>query len=534
MLPKIPVPSHLKTVFIGKEFNMNGAESLVRTLLACGVDTCFTNPGTSEMHFVAALDQVPGMRCVLALFEGVASGAADGYARMRDRPALTLFHCGPGLGNALANLHNARRARVPLVNIVGDQATRQRPLDPPLTADTEGFARPVSHWLKTCQDTGTLGQDASLAVQAALTSPGQIATLILPSDISWNPGGAVAAPLPLPAYPPLDPHALEQSVAMLRNGKSTLLLLAGRALREKGLALAAGIAARTGARLMAENFNTRMQRGRGRPSIACVPYVVPTAVAALAFFEQIILVGAKAPVGFFAYPDQPGQLYPPLAHMHVLARPEHDLEAALSALADGLGVKPQVEEKREAPALPSSGASFTLETIGRTIAALLPEEAIVVDESITSREPVFTALTAAAPYDHLSLMGGAIGEGLPMATGAAMGAPGRRVIGLQADGSALYTIQALWTQARERLDCVTLIFSNRKYAILQGELEKVGARSGQTALDMLSLDRPDIGWADIAGGFGVEAAQAADPGRLADLLRHAVSRPGPFLIELRI
>ncbi len=511
---------------------MNGAESLVRTLLACGVDTCFTNPGTSEMHFVAALDQVPGMRCALALFEGVASGAADGYARMSDRPALTLFHCAPGLGNALANLHNARRARVPLVNIVGDQAMRQRPLDPPLTGDTEGFARPVSHWVRTCQDTGILGHDAALAVQAARTSPGQIVTLILPSDISWNPGGAVASPLPPPACPPLDPRALEQAAVMLRNGKNTLILLAGRALREQGLTMAAGIAARTGAKLMAETFNTRLQRGRGRPSIPCLPYVVPTAVAALASFEQIILVGAKAPVGFFAYPDQPGRLYPPTAHVHVLARPEHDLEAALSALADDLDTKPLFGEKREAAVLPLSGAPFTLETIGQTLAALLPEEAVIVDESITSREPLFDALAAAAPYDHLSLMGGSIGEGLPLATGAAIGAPGRRVIGLQADGSALYTVQALWTQAREKLDCVTLLFSNRKYAILQGELQKVGAKSGKTALDMLSLDRPDIGWVDIAGGFGVEAAQAADPARLAALLRHAVSRPGPFLIEL--
>ncbi len=511
---------------------MNGAESLTRTLLACGLDTCFTNPGTSEMHFVAALDQEPGIRCVLTLFEGVASGAADGYARMRDFPAMTLLHCGPGLGNALANLHNARRAGVPLVNIVGDQATRQRPLDPPLTADTEGFARPVSHWVRTSQNAESLGHDAAQAVQAALTPPGQIATLILPADVSWSPGGIVASPLPSPAHPPFDSHALEHAAAMLRNGKSTLLLLAGRALRESGLNTAAGIAAGTGARIMAEGFNTRLRRGRGLPSITCMPYVAPKAIAALASFEQILLVGAKAPVGFFAYPGQPGRLYPPSAQVHVLARPEQDCEAALLALAKDLNAAPRPGEKREPPAPPSSGAPFTLETIGRTIAALLPEEAVVVDESVTSHKPVFAALVDAAPHDHLALMGGAIGEGLPLATGAAIGAPGRRVVNLQADGSALYTIQALWTQAREKLDCTTLIFSNRKYAILQHELKNVGARAGKTAMDIMSLDRPDLGWTDIAKGFGVEAARADNPERLAALLRQSAKRPGPFLVEV--
>ncbi len=511
---------------------MNGAESLVRTLLACGVDTCFTNPGTSEMHFVAALDRIPGIRCVLALFEGVASGAADGYARMADRPAMTLFHCGPGLANALANLHNTRRARSPLVNIVGDQATYQRPLDPPLTADTEGFARPVSHWVRTCAHTPALGKDAAAAVQAALTSPGQTATLILPSDTSWNEGGEVAPPLPMPGYPPLDPHALEQAVRMLRNGEPTLLLLAGRALREKGLHLAAGIAEATGASLMAENTNARMQRGRTRLDIACVPYPVPQAVAALAPYRQIILVGAKVPVGFFAYPGKPSLLHAPGAVLHTLARPEHDLDATLSALAEALGCKPLVPPPLDAATLPETGAPFTLQNIGRTLAALLPEQAVVIDETITCRVPLYAATAHAAPHDWLFMMGGAIGEGLPLATGAAIGAPGRRVVALQADGSALYTVQALWTQAREGLDCTTILLSNRKYAILQDELKNVGAQAGQTAMDMLSLDRPDIGWMRIAEGFGVEAAQASDPRRLADLLRLSFSRPGPFLIEV--
>ncbi len=511
---------------------MNGAESLVRTLLACGVDTCFTNPGTSEMHFVAALDRIPGIRCVLTLFEGVASGAAGGYGRMADRPAATLLHCGPGLGNALANLHNARRSRCPLVNIVGDQATYQRPLDPPLTADTEGFARPVSHWVRTGADTAALGRDAAEAVQAALTHPGQIATLILPSNISWNEGGVPGTPLPPPAHPPLDPHAVHEAASLLRNGKKTLLLLAGRALREKGLNLAAGLAEASGATLMGEYVNARMQRGRNRLDLPCIPYSVPTAVKTLAPYDQIILVGSKKPVGFFAYPDQPSVLCRPDAVLHTLARPEHNLEEALAALAETVGAKPLVPQKREAASLPSPSLPFNLDNISGVVAALLPNEAVVIDETITCRENFYNACASAAPHDWLPLMGGAIGEGLPLATGAAIGAPGRKVIGLQADGSAMYTIQSLWTQARENLDCVTLILSNRKYAILQGELKRVGANAGQTAMDMLSLDRPDLGWVKLAEGLGVEAARADSLKSLADLLSGAVKRKGPFLIEI--
>ncbi len=509
---------------------MNGAESLVRTLLASGVDTCFANPGTSEMHFVAALDRIPGMRCVLGLFEGVVTGAADGYARMAGRPAATLLHCGPGLANGLANLHNARRGHVPLVNIVGDQATYHRPLDAPLTADTEGLARVVSGWTRTATSSATLGADAAQAVQAAMTAPGQIATLILPSDTSWDEGGIAAAPLPPPPPARADPGAVEAAARVLRSGEPALLLLGGPALRAPPLAVAGGICARTGARMLAQQSNARMERGAGRIPIERVPYPVDGALQTLAGLKHIILVGAAAPVGFFAYPGKPGRMYPDDCTIHVLARLDQDGPAALSALAERLGAA--AAEPEPAPKPGRARGAVTPDSMAQTLAALMPEGAIVVDESITFGRGLFPITRGAAPHDWLQLTGGAIGAGLPLSTGAAVAAPGRRVITLQADGSAMYTVQALWTQARERLDVTTVIFSNRKYAILLSELAGVGANPGRTALDMLDLGNPDLDWRRIGQGMGVEGARAETIDQFGDLLDTANRTRGPFLIEL--
>ncbi|MDA8247572.1 MAG: acetolactate synthase large subunit [Rhodospirillales bacterium] len=509
---------------------MNGAESLVRTLLASGVDTCFANPGTSEMHFVAALDRIPGMRCVLGLFEGVATGAADGYARMAGKPAATLLHCGPGLANGLANLHNARRASSPVVNCVGDQATQHRPLDAPLTADTEGWARGASAWVRTARRASEVGADAAVAVQAARTSPGQVATLILPSDTCWDEGGEVAAPLPVPVAPQVAPFAVETARRLLLCGEPTLLLVGGKALSAAGLADASRIAAATGARLLAPLSNARVARGRGRHPIERVPYPVDAAMRALAGVRHLILVGATAPVTFFAYPGKPGRPYPADAEVHVLARPEQDAVAALAALAAALDA-PALAPPAPDRATPARGA-VSPEAFARSLAALLPEQAVVVDESVSFGRGLFAGTHAAAPHDWLNLCGGAIGEGLPMATGAAIGAPGRRVVTLQADGSALYTVQALWTQARERLDVTTILLDNRCYAILQHELVAVGANPGRTALDMLDLGNPDMDWVRIAEGFGVAAARAETMERFNDLFAQSCVRPGPFLIAL--
>jgi len=510
---------------------MNGAESLVHTLLACGVDTCFANPGTSEMHFVAALDRIAGMRCVLGLFEGVVTGAADGYARMADRPAATLLHCGPGLMNGLANLHNARRAHVPVVNLVGDQATYHRPLDAPLTADTDGLARTVSAWVRTASRADQVGADAAAAVQAARTAPGAIATLILPSDTCWDTGGQIGTPLTPPAPPQADQSQIDAAVRALRSGYPTLLLLGGAALRAGTLTMAQRITAATGASMLAETSNTRIERGAGRIPIDRVPYPVDAAVATLAGLRHIILVGARVPVGFFAYPDKPGRLAPDDCQIHVLTRPEQHAADALHRLADALGAE-RVEPAAAGPRpMPARGAVGP-EAMAATLCALLPDGAIVVDESISFGRGLFPATFGAAPHDWLQLTGGAIGDGIPLSTGAAIGAPGRRVVTLQADGSAMYTVQGLWTQARERLDVTTIILSNRKYAILMGEYQGVGANPGRTALDMMDLANPALDWVGLAQSMGVEAAQADTMERFTDLLAQANSRPGPFVIEL--
>lgn len=510
---------------------MNGAESLVHTLLKGGVDTCFANPGTSEMHFVAALDRIPGMHCVLGLFEGVVTGAADGYARIAGKPAATLLHCGPGLGNGLANLHDARRAHSPIVNIVGDQATYHKPLDPPLAADTEGWARGVSGFVRTARRAADVGRDAAAAIQAASVAPGQIATLILPSDTSWDEGGEVAAPLPPVAAPRADQGVLLRIARVLRGHEPAILVLGGAALSAEGIALGNRIARATGARVIAEMSNAKIAHGRGRFPIERVPYPVDQALAALRGVQHVILVGAVKPIAFFAYPGKPGYLFPTDATVHVLARPDQDLMDALVRLSDELDA-PEIAIPNAMPRPEPAKGAVNPAALAQSLTALLPEQAIVVDESVSFGRAIFSATAAAQPHDWLQITGGAIGTGLPLATGAAVAGRGRRVVGLQADGSAMYTLQALWTQAREHLDVTTILISNRKYAILLHELANVGANPGRTALDMLDLTDPDLDWPHIARGLGVAAARADTMERFADLFAQSLATPGPFLIEL--
>ena len=510
---------------------MNGAESLVHSLLKSGVDTCFANPGTSEMHFVAALDRIPGMHCVLGLFEGVVTGAADGYARMAGKPAATLLHCGPGLANGLANLHNARRAMSPIVNIVGDQATYHRPYDAPLTADTEGWARGASGWVRTAMDVKTVGADAAAAVQAAQIAPGQVATLILPSDTSWNEGGIVADALPRLAAPTAEPKQVNEAAAILRQQRDGVVLLIGsEGLCEEGLDLAHRIGAATGCRVMGDTTR-RLPRGQGRLVLEGVPYVVDMAVKAMAGTKHLILCGARKPVTFFAYPGKPSTSIPESAEVTILARREQDVLDALRRLADALKV-PKIAAPDNGPRPELSKGPLTPENFAATVGALMPDNAIVANEAITYGRAIGPATKGAPPHDMLSVGGGAIGGGMPLATGAAIGAPGRRVINLQADGSGMYTLQSLWTQARERLDVTTVILSNRKYQILLGELANVGANPGRTALEMMDLGNPDLNWQSMAEGMGVEAARTDTADGFADLLRGSLGRRGPFLIEL--
>jgi acetolactate synthase-1/2/3 large subunit len=514
---------------------MNGAHSLVHTLLRAGVDTCFANPGTSEMHFVAALDQVPGMRCVLGLQENVVTGMADGYWRIARKPACTLLHCGPGLANGLANLHNARRARSGIVNIVGDQATWHRPWDAPLTADTEGLARTVSAWVRTSSHAAEVGRDAAAAVQAAHTHPGQIATLILPSDASWDDGGEVAAALQIPTPAAPDGAAVELAARVLRDGGArTLLLLAGDAVLAPAQVLAWRIAQATGARLMADFVNGHLARGRGRLPLEKVPYNMDQALEALKDFDHIVLVGARPPVGFFGYPGKPSVQYAPHTQLHVLARPEQDVKAALRALVEALQA-PEVDLPDPGPRPETAQGAPTPEGMARTVAALMPDHAIISDESVSFGRGFYQHTHAAPPHDWLHLAGGAIGDGMPVATGAAIAAAGRRrVISLQADGSAMYTLQSLWTQAREQLPVTTVIFNNRRYNILVGEYKGVGASPGPTAMRMLDLGDPDLHWVRLAEGMGVEAARATTMEQCAELLAHSFTRTGPFLIDLAV
>jgi acetolactate synthase-1/2/3 large subunit len=512
---------------------MNGAESLARTLVACGVDTVFANPGTSEMHFVSALDRVSGLRCVLGLAETVVTGSADGYARIAGKPAATLLHCGSGLGNGLANLHNAKRAHTPIVNIVGDHATYHRPLDAPLTSDTEGIARAVSQWVRTCASARSVAADAAAAVQAAQTPPGQIATLVLPADCAWNDAADPVPPLPVPARARAAPDTVASIGRVLRAGAPAMLLLAGAALGEAGLRAAQRISTACGAKLRVPTQVSRMARGRGRPPVDRIPYVVDRALEVLAGIKHLVLCAAKPPVGFFAYPGKPSTLWPADCTVHVLARAEEDVVQALEALADELGATRDVRVPDAAVPRPATGR-FTTEGFGVTLAALIPEDSIVAEDAVTSGRALFPPTFGAPQHDWIQITGGAIGHALPAATGAALAAADRKVICLQADGGAMYSLQALWTQAREKLDVVNVIFANRRYAILQGELAAVGAQPGPASHELFDLGRPDLDWVRLAEGMGVEAARVETLEAFADRFRAALARRGPYLIELLI
>ncbi|MDD2877745.1 MAG: acetolactate synthase large subunit [Acidiphilium sp.] len=509
---------------------MNGAESLVYTLIACGIDTVFANPGTSEMHFVAALDRIPGIDCVLCLDETVASGAADAFWRVSGRPAATLLHCGPGLANALANLHNARRGRSGIVNIVGDQATYHRPLDAPLTADTEGWARPISGFVRTATSAATVGRDAADAVAAAKT--GTIATLILPADTAWTEGGVAGAPRIVPARPVPDVSTIASVADVLRSGAPTMLLLGGRTLNDATLRLATAIAVAMDAKLLAEMFNARMERGRGRPPIERIPYQIDAAIESLVGIKHLILVEAKPPVGFFAYPGKPGQLWPEDCTVQTLAAIDQNGSVALAALAEALGAG-AVEIAVTPPPAAATGA-IGAEAVAASLASLLPENAIVVDEGISFGRGFSRFTHGAAPHVWMQVPGGAIGGGLPLAVGAAVAAAGsgRRVVAIQADGSAMYSIAALWTAARRKLDLTIIIIANHKYEILLQEFAGVGATPGRTALNMLDLGNPNLDFVKLAEGMGVMAAQASSMVALNELLANSFDRSGPFLIEL--
>jgi acetolactate synthase I/II/III large subunit len=508
---------------------VNGAQALINTLVDGGVDVCFANPGTSEMHFVAALDTVPQMRGVLALFEGVATGAADGYARMADRPAAVLLHLGPGLGNGLANLHNARRARVPVVVVVGDHATYHKKYDAPLESDIDALAGTVSGWMRRTEKSADVASDAAEAIAASRSGP-HISTLILPADVSWSDGAQPARTPPVEAPRP-DPALASEVLEVLRSGEPAVLMIGGDATRGAGLGAAARIAEATGARLLCETFPARLQRGAGVPAVERLAYFAEAAAAQLDGAKHLVLAGAKSPVSFFAYPGMPSDLVPAGCGVHVLA--EYNCAAdALVALADQIApgtVAPLTSAAR--PRLPTG--PLTSASAADVIGALLPERAIVVDESNTSGLLLPQATAGAPAHDWLTLTGGAIGYGIPAAVGAAVAAPDRPVLCLESDGSALYTISGLWTQARENLDVTTVLYDNSAYDILRVELQRVGAGSapGPKALDLLDLSRPTMDFVKISEGMGVPARRVRTAEEFADALRAAFAEPGPHLID---
>ena len=515
---------------------MNGAQSVVQTLLGSGVDVCFANPGTSEMHFGAALDG-PGerkMRAVLGLFEGVVTGMADGYARMSGRPAATLLHLGPGFGNGWANLHNARRAGSPVVNIVGDHATYHLQYDAPLTSDVVGLAKTVSGWVHSTTHARNAAADTARAVQAAMQYPRQVATLILPADAAWSPAERPAPALPVAAPAVVADDAIAAVAGALRNGRRTAILLAGATLDEEGLANAGRIAAATGARLLCDTFTPRLARGAGRVPIERIPYFAEQIVATLADVEQMVLVGAKPPVAFFAYPDKPSTGLPADAQVVVLSHPHEDGKGALAALVAHLGAADTRVTVAEHRTDGSTTGKFDQFGIGRVIAAHLPEGAVVVDEAATCGLGAQVALVTAAPHDSMSLMGGSIGQGLPLATGAAVAAPDRKIVCLHGDGGAMYTLQALWTQARERLDVTTVVYANRRYSILDIELQRVGATGTESASRLFDLGDPELNWVDMARGMGVEGVRVHDLAGLSDAFAVAMRERGPRLIEVMV
>ncbi|MCK1293439.1 acetolactate synthase large subunit [Bradyrhizobium sp. 30] len=514
---------------------MNGADMLCDVLLANGVDVCFANPGTSEMHFVAALDRRPDMRCVLGLSEAIVTGAADGYARMADKPAATLLHCGPGLANGLSNIHNAKRARTPMLNIVGDHATGHLKYDAPLTSDIERLAQPMSHWVGRAVHPCEIRNRTEAALNATYLTRGP-STLILPADAAWSElKREPLSPIALPVSQAVSSDTIAACARALRSGVKAAIFLSGRAMRQDALIAAGRISAATGA-LIFSTTSGRYQRGAGRVPVTSVPYKIDLALDALKEIQLAICVGSGEPVGFFGYPGKPGLMLPESCEKIQLAGYEHDLQQALEMLAGALGLGESapylVNTLRQDEIADPASDTLTGDAISIMVARRLPEQAILVDEAVTSIGQMHILANMLPPHDTLPNTGGSIGIGIPLSTGAAIACPSRKVLTLQADGSGMYTVQGLWTQAREKLNVLTIVFANSAYRILQGEMTNVGVTAyGRNASRMLDLDQPRLDWCSLARGMGVEAGRANTAVEFRRLLEAGIARNGPFLIE---
>jgi acetolactate synthase-1/2/3 large subunit len=510
---------------------MNGAEALIHTALLAGVKTCFANPGTTEIPLLQAMDSVPGMRSVLGLFEGVCTGAADGYARMAGGPALTLLHHGPGFANGIANLHNARRAYSPVVNLVGEHATWHIAADSPLTSDIEGFARPVSATVARVRTSQELPAAFADAVCTALSPPGRIASLIVPMDCQTGECAGPMQPQPRKSLSSVSTSRVKRAVEVLRSGEPVAILMGGNALRAPALTAANKLAEAVGCSLFCSTFPARLERGAGLPRVEKLPYFPEQALERLSAFAYLILVGEPEPVAFFGYPGLPSRLVPERCLPIQLAIPGEDGAGALDAVVEDLRISaPAMPSRLERPGSPAG--KLTPRSLGEAIASLQPEGLILVDEAVTSGLPYFLVSGGAPRFTYLGHTGGSIGMGLPLATGAAIACPERKVLAFQADGSAMYTLQALWTQAREGLDVTTIICANQSYRILQIELARAGvAEPGPQAAAMTDLSHPGLNWVDAARAMGVPAVRVDSADAAVRHLEGAFRESGPYLIE---
>ncbi len=527
------MPTKPKDTPTRPETLMNGAEALVKTFLRNGVDTVFANPGTSEMHFVAALDSHPEMHCVLCLFEGGTSGAADGYFRMKQDVAGTLLHLAPGFGNAFANVHNARKAGSGMVNVVGEHATHHLRYESPLKGDITGISQSVSHWTRVSPDAQSVAADGAEAIRVARSANGRIATLILPANTAWEPAAGPAASLP--AMAPDRPGTADIEAAAVRLSQEGAALIIGRNALYGPLRRVAGqIASRTGCRLMSDTFVPRMAKGAGAARLTQLLYPIGPKIDQLAGTRSITLLGSQRPVAFFAYPDTPSVPEPPGCPVDTLCTPDMDVRWTLETLADAVGVTndtPAQTFDLELPDIP--GGELTLAKVGQAIVALMPENTILCNESVTSGMHVLPPMQTARPHEIIGGTGGAIGICLPLATGAAIACPDRKVIALSGDGSAMYTLQSLWTMAREALDITVVVFANRGYQILRNELENLGVDSyGRNAQAMFDVENPVLDWVSLARGHGVPAARAEHMEGFVKALTAGLESDGPSLIEV--
>jgi len=512
-----------------------GAEVLLEAAHAAGIRLCFANPGTTELGLVRALDAVPGIRPVLGLFEGVCTGAADGYARVSGSPALTLLHLGPGLANGLANLHNARRAHSPIINIVGDHATWHLRFDAPLTSDIESLAAPMSGHVIRIRAGATIERDLQQAMAHCLEQPRSGVTLIAPSDLmdrTVTAGSLGAEPLRPLASQLIAPERIEAAAGRLRSPGPTVLLLGSDALCERGQRAAAKIAAATGARLIMESYPAIVSLGGDLPRLERLAYFPDDVIRQLGN-SAVILAGALAPVSYFGYEGQPSKLVLD-ERLTELSAPGCSSVRSLELLAEKAGdgaSRPQPA----AVGVRTDESNFSPAALADALVQHIPEGAIISLEGSTLGAPYLQRAHAARRHQVMTNTGGAIGQGLPCAIGAAIAAPHARVICLQSDGSAQYTIQSLWTMAREKLNITIILSANHRYGILQTELRRAGADLARPATERLTaLDSPRLDWVSLAKGYGVPGCRVTTVEEFNKALGSGFRTTGPHLIEAQL